>query len=497
MRKSAIQKVRKNRSNAEAVAQAMEAEPGAERRGHSYFPPAMKSSVQTKAVAQRAITAGSYNFPRSESGIDSNLENYLNTNGLKTLFLKLNDDHDTLYIFTSGEHLVQYLHKLNGDKNYLKTPDPETKTFKKKDIDESRKVINDLKFNQVYKPQKQQFDKKALGLHKIDEELMPPVGEGNMLYKGFSGNKSEEQYSIFQNQFGVKKEVEPLIFGDPNSPSLVMNQGGLNLGMSIMPTSNTNYVSKITRNQTSYAKIKSSTNRVRGHPFALEQTQHSLDKKRTFDNDSRTYTDESDSTKSMGGISTFRYNRIERPSIKKKRRFLQVNINPKLGPMKIVQPDDIHFKWERRKKGTYRNIRLDNRGIKDYRNIKPPKKMGKQKYQQKIGEQDYQKNPYIKESVRKQYDSFDSKPYEKQKGFQFPPMSPIIHQHFESNQTIQKLLPEDTIAGITVSLNGKNYYVVKVLSITNKGKMCELQEIPESSFPGINEYGSFFSKTTN
>jgi hypothetical protein len=203
-----------------------------------------------------------------------------------------------------------------------------------------------------------------------------------------------QEYTLYQHISSTTPTV-PLTYGNPSAPSLVMYQGGLK-------------------------------GRVRGHPFALEQNQVSTeDDSMTFDNDSRTYTDESDATKYMGGTSTWRYNQVEKPSISSRRPFTQVNENPVIGPMGIAQPPTIRYRTQN-PGGTFDDRLMDNSATTDYRHAPRPAKIRQQAYQSTMGRNADALAPYQAPAIRQpgsDYLPADRRTYA---GYMSPPPTPFL-----------------------------------------------------------------------
>jgi|tagenome__1003787_1003787.scaffolds.fasta_scaffold20818596_2 hypothetical protein len=200
-----------------------------------------------------------------------------------------------------------------------------------------------------------------------------------------------------------------------------MNQGGLNLGMYInpAPAANLEYVTRKGPAGTKYANLPAVPGRVRGHPFALEQSQWQTGPlpgavrpgggQWSFDKDPRTYTDESDSTKALGGVSTYRYNEVEDPAIHGipgGRPFLQVNNNLVMSAMGVARPDSMY--WRIPTGGGYDDRLIDNSATTDYRNVVLPPAVGKQQYQTTIGQTAAANAPYQPPTVFHPGDEYTS-----------------------------------------------------------------------------------------
>src|SRR5262245_27897991 len=228
------------------------------------------------AVVQRAITVGTQPLPRS-SAITAEVRTYLQKEGIEAAFLQLNDDRYHIYIFTSDQHLVTYLKELAGQLPSGSASKPFVHTLSQTLVQQGHELAQDVRFTNIYEPSPNQFPENAPGVHNISPPMLPPPRIVHHYMHWPSTQSGGQQYFLFLNQFTGQAPTLPITYGDPNSPSLVMNQGGLNLGMHFNPTFYTNYYEKTARSKTTYGGISSETDRVRGHPFALEQTQYSTD----------------------------------------------------------------------------------------------------------------------------------------------------------------------------------------------------------------------------
>ena len=330
------------------------------------------------------------------------------------------------------------------------------------------------RFSTVYQPSLVQIPTHARGAHNIEEDMLPPPGSGHHWTQSPS-TKGTPQYGIFVNQIQPPSATTlPLTYGDPSKPSLIMNQGGLNLGMHIQPASST-YLVPTVREQTKYAGLPSQTDRVRGHPFALEQNQmatgplpsrltgHPLVSGRNFDNDDQTYTNESDSTKAMGGISSWRYNEVEKPAINSNQPFLQVNLNPATSAMGVAQPSEIFIRTGGG--GAYDDRLMDNTATTDYRNDpNRPKKTRKQAWQSKLGRDNAAHGlPYKRPLVFKPGREYDSATARRDAGRAYPgsPMSSpfLISRGYTDIETV--LLDDLLWEGTRITLpDGRNVVIV-------------------------------------
>ena len=199
----------------------------------------------------------------------------------------------------------------------------------------------------------------------------------------------------------------------------------MNLGMHIQPAP-APYREHVTRQTTTYGGLRSAPGRVRGHPFALEQNQVSTeDDSMTFDNDPRTYTDESDATKYMGGTSTWRYNQVEKPSISSQRPFTQVNENPVIGPMGIAQPPTIRYRAPN-PDGTFDDRLMDNSATTDYRHAPRPKNIRQQAYQSEMGRQADTASPYVAPPIRQPGSDYLPSDRRTYPGYMSPPPTPFL-----------------------------------------------------------------------
>jgi hypothetical protein len=165
---------------------------------------------------------------------------------------------------------------------------------------------------------------------------------------------------------------------------------------------------------------------VRGHAFALEQNQTSTDDPAvTFDNDPRTYTEESDATGAKGGVSTWRYNQIEKPAIQNGVPFTQINENAALGAMGIAHPSTIRFRVQMAA-GTFDDRLMDNEGNTDYRNASRPRNVAQQAHQSDMGRQAAAASPYVPPTVRHPGDDFMPADRHIYPGYMSPPPTPFL-----------------------------------------------------------------------
>lgn len=379
-----------------------------------------------KTVIQRAITIGTQPVPRTVN-LDRDTQQQLTTEGLFGEFQRLNDEREKIYIFGSADELIGYLRHLKGVKGYEQAAAPLVHSVTPEQLEEGHERAQDIRFNSIYQPSTQQISGNAPGTHQIAPQMMPPSGQGHhwgqMPIPG-----SGQEYVLYQNRLQPPSQTSmPLTFGNPLAPSLVMNQGGMTQGMHIQPTTSS-YIDPITRSQSTYGGISSESGRVRGHPFALEQNQISTDHpSQTFDNDPRTYTSESDSTKSNGGTSSWRYNQIEKPSFQSGTPFTQVNNDSVMGGMGIGEPSSMHYRMPS-SSGGYTDLHMDNSGTVDYRGTDSvrPKGMGKQTYQTEMGKQSALGTPYVETPIHRPGEDFTDPSRHSYPGYMSPPPSPFL-----------------------------------------------------------------------
>jgi hypothetical protein len=298
---------------------------------------------------------------------------------------------------------------------------------------------------------------------------------------------------MFANRFEPPPAPTDLLtFGDPAKPSLVTNQSDTTLGMHIQPLpKNSPYNNPITRTQTTYGGIPASApgeGRVRGHPDSLSQNQlPTLAGGLDMDRDRRTYTDESDSTKSArgggpkGGVSSWREKEIERPAEQSQQPFTQINVNPVRGSLGIANPEFIYF---RRASGQpYDDIRIDNRHRKDYRQLweaaGEKKATGKrvQAYQTQIGRADATSDPFPETPVRRRGTDFSDPRRNSYRGYQSPPRTPYVA--LSGEDTFLESVPGQVSVGDRVMSSRRKVpcVVVEVSHFGNGYSACTLEEI--------------------
>lgn len=445
------------------------------------------------ATIQRAITVGMNPVPRTSSLLPSAVD-FLQKQGVYDAFAKLNDDRQKIYIYSSEEHLLNHLKILSGQTITEFVLPPFVHEINQTQLNQGHSFAQDVRFTTIYQPGTHQISQNAPGTHTISNDMMPPSGINHHWGQSKTTISGENQYTIYQNQFQTSQPTLPLTYGDPQKPSLIMNQGGINLGMHITPTYDSTYVNEVDRDDTRYAQIVSVTDRVRGHPFALKQSQISTDDSDLdFDGDSRAYTDESDSTKDNGGVSSWRYNEVENKSIKSGLSFTQINNNPVLGPMGISRPSTMSFRRETTTTGVYDDFVIDNTGTTDYRNVPRPKGIGKQAYQTQMGRDEAQKNPYLPPSIHHQGDDFTDTNRYSYPGYMSPPPTPFLSDDTLSDE-IELILPIEVRIGSRVKNiekeKGRDYkgYTGIVTDILDHDKYktkarCLVKVFPPTSWP--------------
>ncbi len=431
-------------------------------------------------VVQRAIISGKIPVSRTSS-IPMEMEDFLKKESLYDDFVRLNDDRETIYIFEDDQHVINYLKVLVSKMNPDGISAPLKHKITPQQLQEGHEAAQDIRFSNIYKPSTAQIPQNASGAHQIPLSMMPPSGEGHHWAQNPSPGSTGSQYIIYQNQLQPPPvNTLPLTFGDPKAPSLVMSQGGMNLGMHIQPTHNSAYLDPLTRSQTNYAGIPAESGRVRGHPFELKQNQISTQNpKVTFDNDRRTYTSESDSTKATGGISSWRYNQVEKLSTSSGNPFTQVNNNPVVGKMGIAQPDSIDFRMQKAP-GSYTDLHMDNSGVVDYRNTDSvrPKGMRKQAYQTEMGKNSGKAHPYRETPVHKTGQDFTDPNRHSYPGYMTPPPTPFLSPDTLAEPEQVVILPGEVQRGSKVNMpDGSTGRVTQILDrdlAKNKAR-CKVQ----------------------
>jgi hypothetical protein len=362
----------------------------------------------------RAISIGSRPLPRSHDTPPAKRK-YLEDNKLWEAFTLLNDLRHFIYIFESDWHMLWYI---GGAKPPDKFPKPIVAKVSDAQLAEAHKAVATERFATVFQPSAEQIRAHAPGAHTIPEAMLPPPGSGHF-WSQAQGHGGTPQFGIMSNVLQPPASTTlPLTYGNPAAPSLIMNQGGLNLGMYInpAPAANLEYVTRKGPFGTNYGGLPSEADRIRGHPFALEQSQWQTGPlpgparagggQWSFDKDPRTYTNESDSTKAHGGVSTYRYNEVENPAIQNNRAFLQVNNNPMMSAMGVARPDSMYFRIPTAT--GYDDRLIDNTATTDYRNVVLPAGVGKQRYQTQMGQTAATANPYQPPTVFHPGDEYTS-----------------------------------------------------------------------------------------
>lgn len=411
------------------------------------------------SVVQRAIKVGDRPIPRTVN-MTKEITEYLQKEGLEAEFKRLNDDRSTIYSFNDDNHLLQYLKAATGQQSSSGIQAPTEKKISSAKLKQGHEFAQDVRFATLYQPSSQQISETAPGAHNIDEKMMPPSGKDHYWAKMPVG--SGNSYFLYQHQFNLPTtDTIPLTFGNPDAPSLIMNQGGLNLGMHIQPTKKKKYKKPIKRSEATYGGLPTVPGQVRGHAFALAQNQISTDDdESTMDTDPRTYTAESDSTQSNGGTSSWRYNQIENAAIKSDLPFTQINHDISVGAMGIAYPSTIFY---RRSTPTgYDDLSTDNTGTTNYRDTNKvrPKNVGQQAYQSTMGRTAARYNPYPTPSIHKPGKDFTDAKRHDYPGYMSPPPTPFLSDVEDTEMTVKGSL----IPGAKVKLgDGKTGIVSKII----------------------------------
>ena len=378
----------------------------------------------------RAISIGSRPLPRTHDTPPAKRD-YLEKHNLWEAFKVMNDLRHFIFIFQSDTHMLWWL---GGAMPADAFPKPIRATVTDAELAKAHEAVALERFATVFQPSAEQFRAHAPGAHTIPEPMLPPPGFGHH-WSQAQGHGGQPQYGIMANVLQPPATPTlPLTYGNPAAPSLVMNQGGLNLGMYINPAPAA-FLEHVTRKGpagTSYAGLPSVPGRVRGHPYALEQSQWQTGALPgparpggapwSFDKDPRTYTDESDSTKALGGVSSYRYNEVENPAIQNVRPFLQVNVNPVMSGMGVARPDEIYFRIP--SGGGYDDRLIDNSATVDYRNVVLPPGVAKQRNQTLMGQAAAVATPYQPPTVFHPGDEYTSAEARAEGGAAYPGSPP-------------------------------------------------------------------------
>lgn len=384
--------------------------------------------------------------------------------------LNLKNNQDGTYTDSSTGNEYKYFFQIDNTiyvSLITTTPPPSVATPTNEQLQHAHRLRQDLRYYQLNTPSAGQIPRSAPGAHQIPEEMMPPPGANQQwVQTETAGNK---QYRLFTNNAYPTVESVSLTYGDPSAPSLVVNQSGQNLGMHINPASS-QFNEPVTRSTSTYGNLPSEPGRVRGHAFALEQNQKSTDDPSvTFDNDARTYTSESNSTGANGGISSWRFNQVERPAISSGRGFTQINNNPTIGAMGIAQPETIDFRIST-EGGGYDDLHLDNTGKTNYRDT--PKGERTQAHQTEMARTAANQHPFQAPSVRHSGDPYQPKERHLYPGYTSPPSSPEIARN---TRTVR--LSENYQEGDIINYNDRQWRILRVGRDTEGYTVYELYPV--------------------
>lgn len=462
-------------------------------------------------IIQRAITIGENALPRNTASNQQEFLDLLKEQGDKMQgngeevvkkFKELHDARDITYIFSSFDHMFAYLMQETGYKFSNGVQDPLKVRVPATELSQAHRNASDTRFTNIYQPGPNQIPISGPGAHNIPPAMLPPPGDQHS-WQISTLPTGNPHLALYENKLTSPIPSTPRTFGDPQKPSLLMHQGGLNLGMHIQPTNNSVFLDPIKRNETTYGGIAlgpSGSGRVRGHPLLLKQGQRSTDDKTTtFDNYREGYTDEADSTKPTGGVSTYRANEIEKRSVENNTPFTQVNQNSTVGGLGIAKPDNIYFRFEKSAPGTHDDILIDNTGVTDYRNVPLPPGVKRQKNQTEMGRNAANITPYPLPSVHMMGEDFDEPQKSSYPGYMTPPPTPFLTTSF-SPPFVVTLAGTLHVGGRLTLPDGRDCLVVKILNINGGNTTCELQEIPKTQWPAsattlgdtmdIEEYGT-------
>jgi len=420
-------------------------------------------------------------------------------------FKYLNDNRDYLFIFRSDSHLRTYLSdpdNVKGPKGRKVTPEQ---------LEEGHRAAQTLRFTTIYKmaTRKSQISKKAPGAHSIKSGMLPPAGAGHhwMQREEPATGKSKKRrrrYSMFTNQLVENEPTRPLTYGDPDKPSLIMSQGGLNLGMFMQPLPpSSKYIDPLSRNKKSslskptLAGIPlgpSGSGRVRGHAFILTQNLKGIDQPgMTLDTDKLTYTDESNSAQyppgvgKPGGVSSWREKEIERVAEKTQKPFTQINVDPVPGGLGgIAKPRQLYFR--RRSTGgpsKYEDILIDNLHQVNYYKGAPTGKGKKYPHETEMGRKAARQQPFPETPVHRYGEEFDDPSRRSYPGYLSPPPSPVLGDY--SSRSFPASVTGKVFEGDRVKFDERDCIVVETMGY-NKDEdstAARLTEIPQTSWPSF------------
>ncbi|MFX3631410.1 MAG: hypothetical protein ACE3L7_19695 [Candidatus Pristimantibacillus sp.] len=454
----------------------------------------------TTKVVQRAIDVNGKPLPRNED-LSSELTKALNKHDVLAAFNEMNGDRSKVYSFASEEHMLKYLLMKSGKFDGPVT-EPQVQAVTPDQLERAHGRVQDIRFTNIFQPSSNQIPQSAPGAHQIPVPMMPTPGEGHYWVQSqqpstsntSTGISTQPQYTLFQDrQKPPSSSSEALTYGNPQNPSLIMNQNQMNIGMYINPTFDDKYYTESDRKDTKYGGIGRVTGsgRVRGHPYRLEQTQiNTDDPKKNFDNDRRAYTDESDSTKTNGGISTWRSNEIENVSIQNNRPFTQINVNPQPGVLSgIGRPDQMYYRRLDSSGTGYDDMLMDNTGTTGYRQEAfRPGIQAQQKNQTEHGREQALLHPYPEPPVHVSGSDYSVPPGSGYTNLSMVPPTPFMSSPVRGGSaTFDVDLPATVLPMQRIELqDGRKVMVKTINSKANGVASCSVIEVPgvyAPSFP--------------
>ncbi|MCC2546727.1 DUF4157 domain-containing protein [Hymenobacter sp. BT175] len=408
-----------------------------------------------RGVVQRAVRVGTLIMPRA---FPTDKINKLGLSQQEIDSLKqMHGQRDATYTFTDEAHLVDFLKGKSG----VAAPHKETHTDTQ--LESGHESAEAIRHSMLFEPAPSQFGDHAPGAHSVPDGQLPPSGPSHTWAKTQNGNTQET--TLWQTKHNPPTlPTQISTYGNPNNPSIFTSQGIFNMGMRVQPTTtNSDKNSRSSGFKSTLAGLQTETGRVRGHPLAVEQTQHATDPNdnSTFDDNPMLYTNESDGTKDSG-FSTFRYSQIEKPAITSMTPFNQVNISsaPQVAtPMGIPMTDEIRLLT--RNTGTEEAFVFNNQSASGYGQVTNGKK---------------RKHTVLRNHVKQPVNSFPSeRPVKRMKkspdptnpsesqfeqrrtvaGWESPPPSPFLG----SQPAITVKIPGRKLQNEAVVHQGNFYYV--------------------------------------
>jgi hypothetical protein len=396
---------------------------------HCGSPMQRRGILGTVPVIQRVVSLAGKSFARDIQKDNKKWYDWLTAKGIYGAFLVLHNDRDNIYNFTDAEDLERQLKQQAGvppiaaagaGAGLHPSPSPpKGAPVATKTLNQAHENAQEWRFAQLNQPAPEQLPDSAPGAHAIPGELLPRTDDQSMYVR------QEDRWVIFRDRRTSTSSTAFRTFGDPNKPSMVTSQDGQALGI-LYQSAAPAFTRPIARNGR-YAGHKAEAGWVRGHPALLEGNQPSTDAKGLdMDSDPTTYTKEQDGTGDLGGVSTWRYSQVEKPTLDTGGYFLQQNVG--LGAPSssgMAAPAEIWINMGGQK------MLLPNDGKHDYKG-EPPVLDPKRKPLRSHKRQTHHAmaralaRPYPEPKRRKQGDDYKPAGRESVPGYRSPPPSPFI-----------------------------------------------------------------------